>query len=174
MDGFPGLINVRTQPLPSGFRKRFTRSSPNHDVSGPLKRQAAQSVKVVAPSYPTLFSPMDCSLPGSSVHGISQARILEWVSIPFSRRSSWPRDQTWVSCTAGRFFTVWATREAKLLKGNPCLLPVCSAKGEKQGPRFLQPQPEAPLQKNHSDSSKAKTEDRLHSTPPSVCWFAVK
>ena len=46
------------------------------------------------------------SPPGSSVHGILQARILEWVAIPFSRGSSQPRDQTWVSCIAGRFFTV--------------------------------------------------------------------
>ena len=45
-----------------------------------------------------------CSPPGSSVHGIFQARILEWVVISFSRRSSWPRDQTCVSCIAGRFF----------------------------------------------------------------------
>ena len=55
---------------------------------------------------------MDCSLPGSSVHGISQARILEWIVISFSRGSSWPRNQTWVSCIEGRFFTVWATRES--------------------------------------------------------------
>ena len=53
---------------------------------------------------------MDCSPPGSSVHEILQARILEWVAIPFSRGSSWPRDQIWVSCIAGRFFTIWATR----------------------------------------------------------------
>ena len=46
-----------------------------------------------------------CSLPRSSIHGILQARILEWVAIPFSRGSSQPRDQTWVSCIAGRFFT---------------------------------------------------------------------
>ena len=57
--------------------------------------------------------PMDCSLPGSSIHGIFQARILEWVAIPFSRRSSWPRDWTWVSHTVGRRFTVWATRKYK-------------------------------------------------------------
>ena len=56
---------------------------------------------------------MDCSLPGSSVHGILQARILEWVAVPFSRGSSQTRDQTQVSCTAGRFFTIWATREAR-------------------------------------------------------------
>ena len=55
---------------------------------------------------------MDCSLPGSSVHGILQARMLEWVAIPSSRGSSWPRDWTWVSSIAGRFFTLWATREA--------------------------------------------------------------
>ena len=54
----------------------------------------------------TLCDPMDRSPPGSSVHGILQARILEWVAIPFSKRSSRPRDQTQVSCTAGRFFTV--------------------------------------------------------------------
>ena len=57
--------------------------------------------------------PMDYSLPGSSVHGISQSRILEWVAVPFSRRSSQPRDRTRASCTAGRFFTIWATSEAQ-------------------------------------------------------------
>ena len=54
---------------------------------------------------------MDCSLPGSSVHGIFQARMLEWVAISFSRRSSPPRDWIQVSCIVGRRFTVWATRE---------------------------------------------------------------
>ena len=57
---------------------------------------------------------MDCSLPGSSLHGILQERMLEWVAIPFSRRSTWPRDWTWVSHIAGRFFTIWANREALL------------------------------------------------------------
>ena len=55
---------------------------------------------------------MDCSQPGSSVHGILQARILEWVAIPFSKGSSWPKDQTQVSCIAGRLFTIWTTRKA--------------------------------------------------------------
>ena len=58
------------------------------------------------------WHPMDCSPPGSSVHGISQARILEWVAISFSRGSSWSRDRSQVSCIAGRFFTVWTTGEA--------------------------------------------------------------
>ena len=49
--------------------------------------------------------PVDYNLPGSSVHEISQARILEWIAISFSRGSSRPRDQTHVACTAGRFFT---------------------------------------------------------------------
>ena len=54
---------------------------------------------------------MDCSLPGSSVHGIFQARVLEWVAISFSRGSSQHRDQTQVSGIVGRCFTIWATRE---------------------------------------------------------------
>ena len=58
-------------------------------------------------SCPTLCNLMDCSLPGSSVHGISQARIPEWVAISFFRGSSQPRDRTQVSCIAGRFFTIW-------------------------------------------------------------------
>ena len=53
------------------------------------------------------------TLPGSSVHGILQARTQEWVAIPLSRGSSWPRDWIRVSCIAGRFFTIWATREAQ-------------------------------------------------------------
>ena len=56
-------------------------------------------------SCPTLYNPMDYSPPGSSVHGILQARILEWVAMPSSRRSSQPRDQTQVSHFVGRFFT---------------------------------------------------------------------
>ena len=58
----------------------------------------------VAQSYSTLFDPMDCNLPGSSVHGNLQARILKWVAIPFSRGTSGPRDWTWVFYIAYRFF----------------------------------------------------------------------
>ena len=57
----------------------------------------------------------NCSLPGSSVHEISQARILEWIAISFSRASVWPRDQTRVSFIADRFFIDWATRKALLI-----------------------------------------------------------
>ena len=66
---------------------------------------------LVAQSCPTLCDPMDCSLSGCSVHGILQERILEWVAISFSRGSSRPRDGTQVSCIAGRFFTLGATRD---------------------------------------------------------------
>ena len=62
-------------------------------------------VKVlVAQLYSTLCNPMDCGLPGSSVHGILQTRILEWLAIPFSRGSSWPRNWTQVSCTVGSLY----------------------------------------------------------------------
>ena len=69
---------------------------------------------LVAQSCVILCHPMNCSLPGSSVHGTLQARILEWVAIPFSRWSSEFRDRTWVSGIASRFFTIWAMREALL------------------------------------------------------------
>ena len=62
-----------------------------------LSLMAQKARSEVTQSCPTLCDPMDCSLPGSSVHGIFQARILEEVAISFSRGSSWPRDQTWVS-----------------------------------------------------------------------------
>ena len=60
----------------------------------------------------TLCSSIDCSPPGSSVHRIFQARILEQVAISFSRGSSQPRDWIWVCCIEGIFFTIWATRVA--------------------------------------------------------------
>ena len=63
---------------------------------------------------PKLSNPMDGNPPGSSVHGILQARILDWVAIPFYSRSSLPRDQTQVSSTAGGFFTIWVTSKAPL------------------------------------------------------------
>ena len=67
---------------------------------------------LVTKLYLTPFKLMDCSPPGSSVHGISQARILELAAISFSRRASQPRDQTHISCIAGGFFTDLAIREA--------------------------------------------------------------
>ena len=72
-----------------------------------------EGVSEVAQSCPTLCDPMDCSLPGFSVRGIFQTRVLEWVAISFSRGSSWPRDWIQVSRIARRHFTLWATREAQ-------------------------------------------------------------
>ena len=70
----------------------------------------------VAQLCPTLCYPMDCSLPGSSLHGILQARVLEWGAISFSRGSSRCRDRTQVSSTPGRCFNLWATREAHIIR----------------------------------------------------------
>ena len=66
----------------------------------------------LAPSYLTLYDPMGCSLPGSPVHGILQAGILEWVAISFSRGSSWPRDRTCVSCIGRQILYRWAPWKA--------------------------------------------------------------
>ena len=72
---------------------------------------AHQQKSEVAQLCLTVCNPMDCSLPGSSVHEIFQAKVVEWVAISFSRRSSWPRDWPWVSRIVGRRFTLWATRD---------------------------------------------------------------
>ena len=74
-------------------------------------RFVSQYSSEVTLSCPTLCNPMDWSLPGFSIHGIFQARVLEWVAISFSRKSSQPRDWTQVSRIVSRRFTVWATRE---------------------------------------------------------------
>ena len=75
---------------------------------------------LVAQLCPTFWEPIDCSWPGASVHGISQARIREWVAISFSGGSSWPRDRTCLSFIGRRILYSWATREA--LDGICCYL----------------------------------------------------
>ena len=82
--------------------------------SASLFYNIVESESEVTQSCPTLCDPVDCSLPGSSVHGILQERILEWVASSFSSGSSWPRDRTQVSRIAGRCFNLWATREEYL------------------------------------------------------------
>ena len=82
----------------------------------------AKQSKVKSLSRVRLFvTPWTCSPPGSSIHGILQARILEWVAMSFSRGSFQPRDRTWVSCITGRCFTVWTTREALLFAKIVCI-----------------------------------------------------
>ena len=89
---------------------RYSRNS--HNIVNQLCVCAHVHVCVlVAQSCLTFCDPMDCSLPGSSVYGIFQARTLGWVAIPFSWGSSQPRHWTRVSCIAGGFFTSWATRD---------------------------------------------------------------
>ena len=66
-------------------------------------------------------TPVDCSWPGSSVHPIFQAKILEWVAISFSRGLPDPGIEPWFSCIAGRFFTLWASLVAQLVKNLPTM-----------------------------------------------------
>ena len=93
-------------PLSIGFSRQeyFTTSAPEKESE-------------VTQSCLTFCDPMNYSLPGSSLHGIFQARVLEWVVISSSRRSSWPRDRTWVSSIVGRYFASWATSEVLLFIG---------------------------------------------------------
>ena len=99
---------------------------------------------LVAQLCPTPWDPIDCSLPDSSVHGINQARILEWVAISFSRGSSKPRDQIQVSCTAGRLFTVWATRGSWDLP-NPEIKPTLPVSLTLAGRFFITAPPGKPI-----------------------------
>ena len=91
---------------PVRLRRKSNKSNPNW-------KRRSKTVAVCRWHDTTYCDPIDCSLPGSSVHGIFQARVLEWVAISFSRGSSQSKDRTRVSCIAGRCFTIWATREAQ-------------------------------------------------------------
>ena len=87
-----------------------------HDLATKPPPLSLAKVKVlVVQSCLTFCDPMDSGPPGSPVHGILQARILEWVAIPFCRGSSQPRDRAQISCLAGRLFTVWATISPQMI-----------------------------------------------------------
>ena len=79
-----------------------------------------KKLKLVCSVVSDSLQPHGLYLPGSTVHGILQARILEWVAISFSRGSSQPRDRTWVSCIAGRCFILWANIRAQILEPMVC------------------------------------------------------
>ena len=79
------------------------------------------------------WGPMDCGPPASSVHGILQARTLEWAAISFSRRSSWPRNRTQVSSIAGRFFINWAMWEAQSAIKKDEILPFATTWTDSEG-----------------------------------------
>ena len=98
-----------------------------------------QKVKLKSLSHVWLCNPMDCSLTGSSIHGIFQARILEWVAISFSRGSSQPGVRTQVFCILGRLFTIWGTRETLQLHA-----PAAAAKSLQLCPTLCDPRDGSP------------------------------
>ena len=103
------LANLENSAVATGLVKVSFHSIP--------KESEKWSCSVMSDS----LRPHGLSLPGSSVHGVFQARVLEWFSISFSKGSSHPRDWSQVSCTVGRCFTIWATREEpKIPKERQC------------------------------------------------------
>ena len=108
------FLEIQTMLL-NRRRKRIKESQNSQKIINKMVVEVAQLCQ-------TLCNPMDCSPPGSSVHGTLQARILEWVAIPFSSETSPPRGWTQVSCITGRFFTVWATGKANIIILNVNLL----------------------------------------------------
>ena len=109
---FPSPGDLPNPGIKPGSPALQTDTLPSEPPGKP--KDTLESESEVAQSCPILCDPMDCSLPGSSIHGILQATVLEWVAISFSRGSSQPRDQTRVSCIAGRRFNLCATREAQM------------------------------------------------------------
>ena len=105
------LLHWQADSLPLSHlgRRRTGQQGLYHLALGGEAICSWESESEVPQLCPTLCDPMDCSIPGSSVHGIFRARVLEWVAMPFSRVSSQPRDQTQVSCIAGRLFIILAT-----------------------------------------------------------------
>ena len=101
-------INIIWLSLPWVWFQGEIKFSLPHPI---ISSKTWESESEITRSCPTLCNTMDCSLPRVSVHGIFQARILEWVALSFSRGSSRPRDQARVSRIVGRSFTVWAASE---------------------------------------------------------------
>ena len=105
------VVEIDVKSSSSGYKREEGESSTESEILFTAWRVFAvcnhcESESIVTQSCPILCDPMDYSPPGSSVHGILQARILESVDIPFSRGLSRPRDRTPVSHFAGRFFTI--------------------------------------------------------------------
>ena len=105
------LLSYKVKIIINSSSKCFFRGFYNtYQAFKKVLAAAAESLQLC----PTLCDPIDSSSPGSPIPGTLQARTLEWVAISFSRWSSQPRDQTRVSCIAGRHLTIWATREVIL------------------------------------------------------------
>ena len=128
---------------------------------------------------PTLCDAIDCNLPGLSVHGILQARILEWVAVPFSRGSSRPRNRIRISCIVGRFFTSWITEgnffAFNYLLNTSCLtsksvfcLQICSCKDLTRKkihytfPSTLQRVSSCPINYRQNNKAYKKTQKQLN------------
>ena len=145
---------------------------------------------LVAKLYLTLRDPKDQSLPGSSVHGISQTRTLEWVAISFSRGSSWPRDQTHISCFGRRILYCWATWAAlssPYRQGNgdseqlKAIHPLISGQTNGPGPVLgsgEQTDPVLPsicFQRSREETvSKLQEAKGTQTVPPQICHFDIK
>ena len=115
----PRFLGDRGRTVVSGSPEYIWEASsqPLGSTQPPKRESVPRGVLCVSPSASRVWlcNPVDYSPPGSSVHAISQVRILEWVVTPFSRGSSWPRDQTHISCVsciAGGFFSHWAVSKA--------------------------------------------------------------
>ena len=106
---FYSMITIISKHTDFGWKQDYALSSRYSPMNWLIRYYESESE--VSQSCPTICDPMDCGLPGSSVHWILQARILEWVAISFSRGSSRPRNRTQVSRIAGRRFNLWATRK---------------------------------------------------------------
>ena len=104
----PLLLSIVLEVLALAFRRKRNKRNSDWKIRSKTLTVGIKPYSEVAQLCPTLCNPMDCGPPGSSVHGIFQARILEWVAISFSRGSSQPRDQTLVFRIASRRFHVWA------------------------------------------------------------------
>ena len=115
-DGAIMIVIIYQKVIEAGnlglLRQAEFQSQPLNTSMTPERWVNIFSVVKFAQLCPTVCDAMDCSLPGASVHGILQARILEWVAVLFTRGSSQTRDQTLVSCIEGRFFILWATSKA--------------------------------------------------------------
>ena len=137
-----------------------------------------QSARVPAQSLqscPTLWDPMDGNLLGFSIHGILQARILEWIAISFSRGSSRPRDWTRVSGIGGRHFNLWATREAWEIKpvnpkGNQSWKFIGRIDVEGEAPILWPPDVKSWLIRKDPDTGKNWRQEKKGTTDEMVGW----
>ena len=118
---------------------------------------------VHAPLCLTLCNPVDCSQPGSSVHGIFQARILVWVAISSSRGSSQPRDQSWVSCVGRHILCHWGTWE---VQSDMYSHTVCSRRTEQEN--SIQSGVRKTSLKEEASSQNLRNERQ------GVCWVVLR